>query len=412
MGEINVYLVIAGLMRPASSSLMYYSTSILLADTTCFFVVFQKVRLVALLSFERANKEIELKKAAAKGSKAEQKARKKLVEEEILKLSEKLKEKHTEELASLVKLTVQKLAKVLIGVNRRLKRKLQGSREYKRSKTTSSVIEKFENEKLEEELKPLGLTVNEVKPDGHCLYQAIKDQLVVMSGGSTPCIFQKPREMVAACVREHSSDFLPFFLSKDIVEGESDSSLAERFENYCREVESTTTWGGRLELGALTHCLRKHIMIYSVSFPDVEMGKEYKSDDGSGSSNSSIMLSYHRHAFGLVILDFCYALTEGKDEVVWVMKFVLGYFQSLSITFIRGGSFGYQIPEDKRYHFASYLLALALRFCFNTNSRRKTMQELLSPDRDSVRSPQLRQRGLSNIVSKCAEPANPVPDFT
>ena len=34
----------------------------------------------------------------------------------------------------------------------------------------------------------------------------------------------------------------------------------------------------RLFLGALTHCLAKPIKIFSRSFPDVEIGKEYKSD--------------------------------------------------------------------------------------------------------------------------------------
>jgi OTU domain-containing protein 6 len=100
-------------------------------------------------------------------------------------------------------------------------------------------------------------------------------------------------------MRENSPDFLPFFLSDTITEEHSDHSLSDRFENYCKEVESTTAWGGQLELGALTHCLRRHIKIFSGSFPDVEMGKEYKSDGGAGSSNASIMLSYHKHAFGL-----------------------------------------------------------------------------------------------------------------
>ncbi|KAL2550936.1 OTU domain-containing protein [Forsythia ovata] len=53
--------------------------------------------------------------------------------------------------------------------------------------------------------------------------------------------------------------------------GESEESLAERFENYCREVKSTAAWGGQLELGALTHCLKKHITVFSGSFPNVEM---------------------------------------------------------------------------------------------------------------------------------------------
>lgn len=105
--------------------------------------------------------------------------------------------------------------------------------------------------------------------------------------------------MVAAYMRDHASDFLPFYLSENMLDEDSDNSQAERFENYCKEVESTAAWGGELELRALTHCLRKHIRIFSGSFPDVEMGKEYKSDIESDFSNGSIMLSYHKHAFGL-----------------------------------------------------------------------------------------------------------------
>ncbi|KAK9733625.1 hypothetical protein RND81_04G079900 [Saponaria officinalis] len=123
----------------------------------------------------------------------------------------------------------------------------------------------IESEKLEKKFEPLGLTISEIKSDGHCLYRAAEDQLAHMSQ----------------------------------VEEESDDSLMERFEKYCKEVESTAAWGGQLEIWALTHCLRKHIMIFSGSFPDVEMGKEYKADDGGLASKSSILLSYHRHAFGL-----------------------------------------------------------------------------------------------------------------
>ncbi|RWR93105.1 Ovarian tumor [Cinnamomum micranthum f. kanehirae] len=91
----------------------------------------------------------------------------------------------------------------------------------------------IENEELEKKLDPLGLKVNEIKPDGHCLYRAVEDQLSFQSG-SAPWSYRELLEMVATC-----------------------------------------------------------------SFPDVEMGKEYKSESGSSSSNPSIMLSYHGHAFGL-----------------------------------------------------------------------------------------------------------------
>ncbi|OVA15029.1 Ovarian tumor [Macleaya cordata] len=271
------------------------------------------------------HKEVALKKAAAKGSKAEQKAKKKQVEDEISKLSTELKEKHAEELASLgysnsdgkEKSDLDTLVKAIAGVSvqnqgdsskpsksvkRREKRAQQeADREQRIQEEQSNIVSDrmIENEKLEKKLEPLGLMVNEIKPDGHCLYRAVEDQLAIFSGGSSPYSYQRLREMVASYMREHESDFLPFFLSDNKIEVDSDKSLSEIFEKYCREVESTAAWGGQLELGALTHCLRKHILIFSGSFPDVEMGKEYKSESGTSSSNPSIMLSYHKHAFGL-----------------------------------------------------------------------------------------------------------------
>lgn len=271
------------------------------------------------------NKEIGMKKAAAKGSKAEQKAKKKLVEEEVSQLSAKLKDKHAEELASLgynstignESSNLDNLVKAVAGVSvtnqpehskpsksakRRGKRAQQeAEREQRIQEEQSNLVSDrmIEDEKLERKLEPHGLTINEIKPDGHCLYRAVEDQLALLSGGSSPYDYQELRKLVAAYMRENSPDFLPFFLSDTNTEEHSDHSISDRFENYCKEVESTTAWGGQLELGALTHCLRRHIKIFSGSFPDVEMGKEYKSDSGAGSSNASIMLSYHKHAFGL-----------------------------------------------------------------------------------------------------------------
>ncbi|KAK8262940.1 hypothetical protein V6Z12_D12G009600 [Gossypium hirsutum] len=255
------------------------------------------------------NKEIELKKAAAK---------------EISQLSANLKEKHAEELASLGfshngndKSNTDNLVKAIAGVSvapqqghpntskgakRREKRAQQeAAREQRIQEEQSSIMSDrmIEGEKFERKLKPLGFTIKEIKPDGHCLYRAVEDQLSLQSGGSSPYAYQELREMAAAYMRKHASDFLPFFLSENAIDGDSDDSPAEKFEDYCKEVESTAAWGGQLELGALTRCLRKHIMIYSGSFPDVEMGKEYKSDGGSSSSTGTIRLSYHKHAFGL-----------------------------------------------------------------------------------------------------------------
>ncbi|MQM07419.1 hypothetical protein Taro_040256, partial [Colocasia esculenta] len=274
---------------------------------------------------ELQNKEISLKKSAAKGSKAEQKAKKKQVEDEISRLSSQLKTKHSEELASLGyknnenkdKGDIDSLVMAIAGVScgsqndsvkvsksakRRGRRAQQeAEREQRIQEEQSNIIsdKMIENERLEKKLEPLGLTINEIKPDGHCLYRAVEDQLSLNSRNVSPYSYQELRKMAATYMREHASDFLPFFLSDGKVEVDSDETPLERFEHYCGEVEFTAAWGGQLELGALTHCLKKHIMIFSGSFPEVEMGKEYKSENGSISSNQSIMLSYHRHAYGL-----------------------------------------------------------------------------------------------------------------
>ncbi|CAI0468017.1 unnamed protein product [Linum tenue] len=280
---------------------------------------------------ELQNKETELKKGAAKGSKAEQKAKKKAVEEEISLLSAKLKEKQAQELASLGyvnntndingKSKLDNIVMAIAGVSvtdhseNNTRRSKSGKRKDKRAQQEverekriqeeqSNLVSDrmIEDEKLGRKLEPLGLTVNEIKPDGNCLYRAVEDQLALMSGGSSPYNHQDLRKMVADYMRQNSSEFLPFFLSEnDAAAGDdSDSSLADRFESYCEEVESTAAWGGQLELGALTHCLKKPIMIYSGSFPDVEMGQEYKSGGGNALSNGKLlMLSYHKHAFGL-----------------------------------------------------------------------------------------------------------------
>ncbi|KAH9295833.1 hypothetical protein KI387_039421, partial [Taxus chinensis] len=270
---------------------------------------------------ELQNKEVAKKKAAAKGSKAEQKVKKKVVEEEIAKDDTKMRARHAKELASLGYISgdsdgldnlVKAMAGVSVtstgysgkpskGVKRREKRaQEEAEREQRIQEEQGNIISDrvLENEQLQQKLHPLGLSLYEIKPDGHCLYRAVENQLSLYP---LQCqySYQQLREMAADYMRSHAEDFLPFFLADSENDTESNDSLQERFEKYCREVESTAAWGGQLELEALAHSLRKHMVIFAGNFPDVEMGKEYKSENDGLSSNSSIMLSYHKHAYGL-----------------------------------------------------------------------------------------------------------------
>lgn len=239
------------------------------------------------------------------------------MEDEISRLTAQLKSKHSQELASLGYQTAADVAKAISGVTisgknepakpskgvrRREKRAQQeAAREQRIQEEQSQIVSDrmVENEKLEKKLEPLGLTINEIKPDGHCLYRAVEDQLSLHSHNAARYGYIELRRMVARYMKDNARDFLPFFLAENKMELDSHCTDVERFEKYCEEVESTAAWGGQLEVGALTHCLKKHIIIYSGSFPDVEMGKEYKCESGSSVENPSILLSYHRHAYGL-----------------------------------------------------------------------------------------------------------------
>ncbi|XP_042033218.1 OVARIAN TUMOR DOMAIN-containing deubiquitinating enzyme 5-like [Salvia splendens] len=204
------------------------------------------------------NKEVAMKKAAAKGSKAEQKTKKKQVDEKIARLSTKLKERHADELASLGfnssssskkgkldDLVLKAIAGVSI-TNKAEQPKLSKSakkhkkraeqdatREQRIQEEQSQIVSDrmIEDEKLEKKLEPLGFTINEIKSDGHCLYRVVENQLALQSRGSSPYNYQELRKMVAACMREHETDFRPFFLSKNMADGESEESLTESFKD-------------------------------------------------------------------------------------------------------------------------------------------------------------------------------------
>ena len=57
---------------------------------------------------------------------------------------------------------------------------------------------------------------------------------------------------------------------------DSDAEGSEaRFEEYCSEVEKSAAWGGQLELEALSRAYQRHITVYSVGMPPVEMGTDF-----------------------------------------------------------------------------------------------------------------------------------------
>lgn len=158
-------------------------------------------------------------------------------------------------------------------------------------------------------LHPRGLDVREVEADGNCLYRAVGAQcrrLGLEGAGGEDC-HVKIREMCAdVLMGSNRAEFEPFAEC-----GEGHAAAASdggnhpaTYDEYVRNVRSTSTWGGQLELRALSEGLKCPIVVFSAEGPPLTMGAEHApggEEDGEGdwSKRTALLLSFHRHYYAL-----------------------------------------------------------------------------------------------------------------
>ena len=152
----------------------------------------------------------------------------------------------------------------------------------------ASLPDRREQERLvmQKELKARGLQEKDIRPDGHCLYSAIADQLTVhgvnLASGRT--LVDQPdykvvRQVAADFIAKNPDDFSPF--------------LVEPLEDYIVKVRVSAEWGGQLELSALARAYSININVLQGD------GRVEKIDAGTDAIEKPIWLAYYRHAFGL-----------------------------------------------------------------------------------------------------------------
>ncbi|MCJ1436954.1 hypothetical protein MMC27_006337 [Xylographa pallens] len=145
-----------------------------------------------------------------------------------------------------------------------------------------------ENERLvmQKELNLRGLVEKDIRPDGHCLYSAVADQLstrrIIQASGEheeAKPDYKSVRRVAANFVSKHAADFSPF--------------LEEPIEDYVVKIKDTAEWGGQLELSALARAYGMNINILQGD------GRVEKIEAGIDDSGPPIWLAYYRHSFGL-----------------------------------------------------------------------------------------------------------------
>ncbi|MCJ1261878.1 hypothetical protein MMC22_001747 [Lobaria immixta] len=152
-----------------------------------------------------------------------------------------------------------------------------------------------EREAMREAYTLRDLEEKDIRPDGHCLYAAIADQLTDAKIDLTPNIeigftsqndqsaeagYKVVRKAAASYILGHPDDFVSF--------------LEQPLEEYITSIRDTAEWGGHLELMALAQAYGVNINVLQGD------GKVEKIECGKETSDSKqLWLAYYRHSFGL-----------------------------------------------------------------------------------------------------------------
>lgn len=237
------------------------------------------------------------------------KKRRKQLTEDIAKLEAELSQKHENELRQLnISSSVEEVSNALDSVNLANNEEETDGKQTRTSKAQKrrdkrAALEKeretriaeaevenltgsrhLENLKLKDKLAERHLQIKEISSDGHCMYRAVEDQLLVRG-----CALglKELRARTAQYMRSHADDFLPFLTDPNT----GDMYTADDFEKYCNDVADTAAWGGQLELKALSQVLQLPIEVIQAESLSIIIGEEY--------DRPPITLIYMRHAYGL-----------------------------------------------------------------------------------------------------------------
>ncbi|KAM0287527.1 hypothetical protein ACHAQH_000481 [Verticillium albo-atrum] len=132
-----------------------------------------------------------------------------------------------------------------------------------------------------------GLVEKDIRPDGHCLFSAVADQLNQRGVPLADCEedsepYRAVRKAAADWMAGRPDDYAPF--------------LEEPLDGYLAKIRDTAEWGGQLELAALA-------ARYGVEIKVVQDGRtetiETPNGGEGGKAAEAIWLAYYRHGYGL-----------------------------------------------------------------------------------------------------------------
>ncbi|KAG5418614.1 OTU2 [Candida metapsilosis] len=149
----------------------------------------------------------------------------------------------------------------------------------------------IEIKSMEQELFTNNLELHEIKPDGHCLFASIQDQL--QQRHDTDKTIQELRDLSAEYMLSHKDDFIPFLIVEQTGE-------IRDIEEYCHELRSTAMWGSDMEILALAKKFQCCIAIHMAGAATLRINEEANTTaDAEGNVKPELHLGYYKHSYGL-----------------------------------------------------------------------------------------------------------------
>lgn len=124
-----------------------------------------------------------------------------------------------------------------------------------------------EQQRANEQLLKLGMKMRPVIGDGNCLYRSVAyclSQLGMSEYADQNEALWALRQRTAEELRLHSDKYFEF----------SNCGSMEQFEEHCRRVETTSEWGGELEVTALSNALAISFVVHRVGFEPMKHGEQ------------------------------------------------------------------------------------------------------------------------------------------
>ncbi|TVY29550.1 OTU domain-containing protein [Lachnellula hyalina] len=147
----------------------------------------------------------------------------------------------------------------------------------------------IERDIMLKQFKIQGLAEKVIRPDGHCLFSAVADQLsqmgIPLGAGLDAELkedqrYKAVRKAAAKYIEGHPDDFVAW--------------LDEPLDKYVEKIRDTAEWGGHLELHALAKTYNVEIcVLQNGGAQNIEPRLEGSKDP------EKIWLAYYRHGFGL-----------------------------------------------------------------------------------------------------------------